>query len=75
MVVGEEDADADADSEGDERGCYNGAGAGRDVDDGGVVLGDVNDLRVGGLNDVDGLRLIGDLLDLDGLFFIGAERS
>lgn len=73
MVVGEEETDADARSEGDERGCYDGAGARRDVDDGGVVLGDVDDLWVGGLNDVDGL--IRDLLDLDGLFVVGAERS
>jgi hypothetical protein len=75
MVVGEEDSDADAYSERDERRCDDGAGAGRGVDDGGVVLGDVHDLRVGGLDDVDGLRLIGDLLDLDGLLVVGAEAA
>jgi hypothetical protein len=73
LVVGEQDANADADSEGDERGCDDGAGAGRSVDDGGIVLRHVNDLRIGRLNDVDGLA--GDLLDFDLLLLIAAERS
>lgn len=34
---------------------------------------DVDDLRLGRLNDVDGLT--GDLLDLDGLLLVGAEGS
>jgi hypothetical protein len=73
LVIGDEESDADAYSEGDERGCYDSAGAGGDVDDGGVVLRDVDDLRLGGLNDVDGL--IGDLLDFDLLLLVGAEGS
>ena len=58
LVVGDQESDADAYSEGNERGCYDGAGAGGNVDNGGVVLWDVDDLRIGRLNDVDGL--IGD---------------
>jgi hypothetical protein len=73
LIVGEQDADADTDSEGDERGRDDGAGAGRSVDDGGIVLRHVNDLRIGRLNDVDGLA--GDLLDFDLLLLIAAERS
>jgi hypothetical protein len=73
LVVGDEESDADAYSEGDERGCYDGAGAGCDVDDGGVVLRDIDDLWLGGLNDVDGL--IGDLLDFNLLLLVGAEGS
>jgi hypothetical protein len=73
LVIRDQESDTDAYTEGDERGCDNGAGAGRDIDDGGVVLGDVDDLRIGRLNDVDGL--VGDLLDFDCLLFIGAERS
>ena len=73
MVIGYQESDADAYSEGDERGCDDGAGAGGDVDDGGVVLRDVDDLRIGRLNDVDGL--IGDLLHLNLLLLVGAEGS
>ena len=73
LVVGDEESDADAYSEGNQRGCDDGAGAGGNVDDGGVVLRDVDDLRIGRLNDVDGL--IGDLLHLNLLLLVGAERS
>jgi hypothetical protein len=73
LVVGDQESDADGCSEGDERGCDDGSGGGTCVDDGGVVLRDVDDLRLGGLNDVDGL--IGDLLNLNRLLWIGAEGS
>ena len=73
LVVGDEESDAYAYSEGDERGCDDGAGARGGVDDGGVVLRDVDDLRLRGLNDVDGLT--GDLLYLDLLLLVGAEGS
>jgi hypothetical protein len=73
LVVGDEESNADAYSEGDERGRNDGAGAGRDVDGGGVVLRDVDYLRLSGLNDVDGL--IGDLLDFNLLLLVGAEGS
>ena len=73
LIVGDEESDTDADSEGDERGRDDGAGTGGDVDDGGVVLRDVDDLRLGGLNDVDGL--IGDLLYFNLLLLVGAEGS
>jgi hypothetical protein len=73
LVVRDQESDADTYAEGDERGCYDGACARGDVDDGGIVLRDVNDLRIGRLNDVDGL--VGDLLHLNLLLFIAAERS
>jgi hypothetical protein len=73
LVIGYQESDADAYSEGDERGCDDGAGAGGNVDDGGVVLRDVDDLRIGRLNDVDGL--IGDLLHLNLLLLVGAKGS
>lgn len=73
LVIRDQESDTDTYSEGDERRCYYGACAGRNIDNGGVVLGDVNDLGIGRLNDVDGL--IGDLLHLNLLLLIGAERS
>lgn len=73
LVIRDQESDADTDAEGDERGCYDGACAGGDVDDGGIVLRDVNDLRIGRLNDVDGLAC--DLLDLNLLLLIAAERT
>ena len=73
LVVGYQRTDSDSCTEGDESCCYDRACAGRSVDDGGVVLRDVDDLRLGGLNDVDGL--IGDCLDFDLLLLVGAEGS
>ena len=73
VACGDQCSDANAYSEGDQRGCDYGAGGGRNVDDSGVVLGDVDDLWIGGLDDVDGL--VGDLLDFDSLLFIAAECS
>jgi hypothetical protein len=71
LVIGYQEPNADAYSEGDERGCDDGAGTGSNVDDGGIVLRDVNYLRIGRLNDVDGL--IGDLLHFNLLLLVGAE--
>ena len=73
LIIGHQESDADAYSEGDERGCDNGAGARGNVDDGGVVLRDVDDLRIGRLDDIDGL--IGDLLHLNLLLLVGAKGS
>ena len=73
LVVGYQRTDSDACTEGDESCCYDCACAGRSVHDGRVVLRDVDDLRLGGLNDVDGL--IGDCLDFNLLLLVGAEGS
>jgi hypothetical protein len=54
-VADQQSPDADANPEGDERCRHDGAGTWSDIDDSGVILRHVDNLRVGGLNRVYGL--------------------
>jgi hypothetical protein len=73
MVIGDKSADTDAYTEGDQRCCDNGARSWPDVDDRWIVLRHVDNLWVGGLNDICGLT--GGLLHLDLLLLIAAQGS
>ncbi len=72
LVVGEQCPDGNRSAEGDDGRGDDDTGAGDGVDDGGVVLWDVNDLRVSRLDDIDGLR---SGLDLDHLLGAGPEGA
>jgi hypothetical protein len=72
MIVDEKRSDADAYAEADERRCHNTAGR-PDIDFGWVVLRYVDNLRISGLNGIDGLT--GGLLDINLLLRIAAQGS
>jgi hypothetical protein len=73
MIIGDKSTDTDADAEADEGRCHNGACSWPDVDNCWVVLRHVDNLRVGGLNDVYGLTR--GLLHLNLLLLIAAQSS
>jgi hypothetical protein len=73
LVARDQSSDTNTDTEGDKRRCHNSARTWRSVDHRRVVLRDIDHLRIGRLNHID--RLTGNLLDLDLLLFIAAQRS
>jgi hypothetical protein len=73
LVTRDQSSDPDTNAEGNKRRCHNGARTWRSVHHRRVILRYVDNLRIGRLNNIH--RLAGDLLHLDLLLFIAAQRA